>query len=685
MYEILNEPTITNFIFEDWNDHMGRDWDEWMAYATKTIDMIRQNDPEAVVLVGPPGWCTTILGPRDWDKEGFKSDYGFIQRPNVAYAIHVYPHTTIGFVPRDPSNEFINWEYGCGQYSDEIPIFISEVGYSSFKHPEIADACEDAYIGPGRYREDIMSYLESKNLGWSVFTFDEDYYHEAFGEGENYVPGHVADWSMIQDANFTPSDAGEFFRSHSLPPAPKGKITISIRDSEGNILSDAKWQLDGHEQTTNQADLVTGATYTVSGSQIEGYKQPENFQVKLTKQGETKEITLIYSKNENESQSVSMVTHVSATFLKEGKAVYDDATFQQISFGFEYPRDEIETDKSHVGTLTIKNGEYSYWDADGNRQNVTPSDPSPEFPLRWDSSGPDYTDFAPRWENGEWIAFQRSANNGLRGKEFTWTLYGESYTETVPNFSATQEQIETYVPSVTLKDNAVDMSVTNKTGGTVSVPLDNRCRIDIFDQNNNRIARSDWQDFKAGDRPAYSFPFPLGTQKQDVKRVQVDFRPTVGENRIRYRWNFFSADKENAGISGLPSDLSLEVGEELSIPVVLTGGYWLDRNTLYPVFSTDPSVVTVDYDSNGQNVTLLLKGIRAGNAELSVVYRDSASFYYTTPIQVVVTNVSATDPTGPETGRSSGGGGCNTGYGMIGLLFLGVAVQISYLIKSSCY
>jgi hypothetical protein len=366
--------------------------------------------------------------------------------------------------------------------------------------------------------------------------------------------------------------------------------------------------------------------------------------------------------------------HVSATFLKEGKAVYDDATFQYISFSFEYPRDEIETDKNHVGTLTIEKGDYSYWDAAGNRQSVTSSDPSPEFPLRWDYSDAGYTGFAPKWESGEGILLRRAADNGLRNKQFIWTIY-EKHTETIPNFSTTREQVENYVPSVTLKDNAVDMSVTNKTGGAVSVPLDNRCRIAIFDQDNKRIERSSWQDFKAGGKPVYSLPFPSGTQKRDIKRVQVEFQPTVGERRIRYRWDFFPADEKDDAISGLPSSPTLEVGKELSIPVVLTGGYWLDRNTLLPVFSTDPSVVTVDFDLNGQNVTLLLKGIKAGNAELSVVYRDAAGFYYSTPIPVVVTNASATDPINPETPSQSGGGGCNAGYGIVGLLLAGIALR----------
>jgi hypothetical protein len=163
---------------------------------------------------------------------------------------------------------------------------------------------ETLHQGPGRFRDDIMTYLKSKNLSWIVFGFGEPYQGgDFYQDGYGYVPVYTPGGALFSDENFTPTDAGEFFRSHSLPPAPKGKITVSIQDSEGNVLSDAKWQLDGQEQVTHQADLVTGATYIVSGSQIEGYERPEGIQVQLTNQVEEKEVELIYRKGENESQS----------------------------------------------------------------------------------------------------------------------------------------------------------------------------------------------------------------------------------------------------------------------------------------------------------------------------------------------------------------------------------------------
>jgi hypothetical protein len=81
-----------------------------------------------------------------------------------------------------------------------------------------------------------------------------------------------------------------------LPSAPKGKLTVSIRDSDGNTLSDVKWQLDGREQTSNEVELVTYATYTVSGSEFKGYKNPKSIQVKITTQGTEQQVELVYSK-----------------------------------------------------------------------------------------------------------------------------------------------------------------------------------------------------------------------------------------------------------------------------------------------------------------------------------------------------------------------------------------------------
>jgi len=198
MYEIFNEPT------KDENNPFNeiRYWNDWMTYATGTIDMIRNNDPDTVVLVGAPNWADSLYGT------DISGSNGFIGRSNVAYAIHVYPHTAKYYAfPRD-ADDHNNWEKAWGRYANTVPIVISEVGYgSSALHPEdpgLSDYLESTYQGPGRYRNAIMDYIESKKVSWTAFGISDIPWHE------NGDYPHVNELSLTSDRNFTLSDWGEF-------------------------------------------------------------------------------------------------------------------------------------------------------------------------------------------------------------------------------------------------------------------------------------------------------------------------------------------------------------------------------------------------------------------------------------------------------------------------------------------
>ena len=58
---------------------------------------------------------------------------------------------------------------------------------------------EDLYHGDVRYREAIISYLEAKKISWSVWCFSVI-----------WTP------ALLADKNFTPTEAGAFFRQKLL-------------------------------------------------------------------------------------------------------------------------------------------------------------------------------------------------------------------------------------------------------------------------------------------------------------------------------------------------------------------------------------------------------------------------------------------------------------------------------------
>lgn len=96
LYEICNEPNGYST------------WDSVKSYANELIPVIRENDPDAVILVGTPTWCQNI-------DQAAASPLAF---DNVMYTLHFYAAThTDDF--RGRLEAAIN---------NGLPIFISEFG-----------------------------------------------------------------------------------------------------------------------------------------------------------------------------------------------------------------------------------------------------------------------------------------------------------------------------------------------------------------------------------------------------------------------------------------------------------------------------------------------------------------------------------------------------------------------------
>ncbi len=97
LYEICNEP----------NGSTG--WEDVKRYAERLIPVIRQNDPDAVILVGTPQWCQRVdLAARD-PITGYD---------NIMYTLHFYAATHKGELRE-------RMERAAG---DGLPIFVSEFG-----------------------------------------------------------------------------------------------------------------------------------------------------------------------------------------------------------------------------------------------------------------------------------------------------------------------------------------------------------------------------------------------------------------------------------------------------------------------------------------------------------------------------------------------------------------------------
>lgn len=97
-----------NVIYEVCNEPNGTDWETIRSYEEDLIQVIRHNDPDAVILCGTPVWCQDI--------DQVESDP--IAEENILYTVHFYAGTHKEFLRAKVQQAL---DHG-------LPVFISECG-----------------------------------------------------------------------------------------------------------------------------------------------------------------------------------------------------------------------------------------------------------------------------------------------------------------------------------------------------------------------------------------------------------------------------------------------------------------------------------------------------------------------------------------------------------------------------
>ncbi len=129
LYEICNEP------------NGGTSWDEIKQYANQVIPVIRQNDPDAVIIVGTPTWSQEI------DKAAASP----LSYDNVMYALHFYAATH----KDDLRNRMVSAVRGG------LPVFVSEFG--------ICDASGNGAIDEASANSWITT-MNSLGVSWCMWS-----------------------------------------------------------------------------------------------------------------------------------------------------------------------------------------------------------------------------------------------------------------------------------------------------------------------------------------------------------------------------------------------------------------------------------------------------------------------------------------------------------------------------------
>ena len=159
-----------NVLYEICNEPNGVDWAAVKSYAEQVIPVIRERDPDSVIIVGHPGWSTDLASV-----SADPLEYG-----NILYTYHFYA-ASHGQDARDNVERFSQ----AG-----LPIFVTEYGVtaSTGGQPRDLDSA-DLWI----------ELLEKENISYCMWAFSKS------PEACSAVRSTCLKNSGFEEADYTPT------------------------------------------------------------------------------------------------------------------------------------------------------------------------------------------------------------------------------------------------------------------------------------------------------------------------------------------------------------------------------------------------------------------------------------------------------------------------------------------------
>lgn len=134
-----------NIIYEVFNEPDYESWSEVKAYSEEVIKVIRENDPNNIILVGSPHWDQDVDLPAADPIRGYD---------NLMYTMHFYA-ATHGKGLRDKTDDAIK---------SGLPIFISESAGM--------EASGDGPLDMKAWQE-YIDWMEAKKLSWITWSVSD--------------------------------------------------------------------------------------------------------------------------------------------------------------------------------------------------------------------------------------------------------------------------------------------------------------------------------------------------------------------------------------------------------------------------------------------------------------------------------------------------------------------------------
>ncbi len=178
-----------NIIYEIANEPSGVSWATIKSYAEQIIPVIRQHDPDAVVIVGTREWSSFGLSGNGSPEEVINNQ---VNASNIMYTFHFYAASHTDF-----------HRAGLERAADRIPVFVTEWGTQEYTGDGPNDfVSSQAYI-------DLMA---RKKISWVSWNYSDDP-----RSGAAFKPGTCASGGPWSGTSLKP--AGTWIRDKILNPA----------------------------------------------------------------------------------------------------------------------------------------------------------------------------------------------------------------------------------------------------------------------------------------------------------------------------------------------------------------------------------------------------------------------------------------------------------------------------------
>lgn len=269
IYELFNEPT------EPARDGLSS-WRNWRTVATPWVELVRSKAPETPIIVGSPMWTTmTRFAPT----APFEVD-------DVVYSAHVFP-----------SWEEASWEPNFGTPALDVPVFLTEWGYTDTR----GENTEPHMIGStSGYGEPFRAWLDRhENVSWCAWSFAAEWYPPMFDHdwnllgGEDYMGAFTQRWLAEKRGSYwppgrtgtatptpgpnTPPSQPENLRLVERGPSSVDVAWDSAADPDGDVLLQYRVATDGetvgiYQGTVTEATLdglLPGTEYLVTVTAVD--------------------------------------------------------------------------------------------------------------------------------------------------------------------------------------------------------------------------------------------------------------------------------------------------------------------------------------------------------------------------------------------------------------------------------